>query len=329
MLLTFAQGIITLRIIFAGTPEFAVPSLHALVTSTHDIIAVYTQPDRPAGRGRHLHASPIKHLAQTHDIPVYQPARLDATAQHTLHTLQPDLIVVVAYGLLLPAAVLALPRYGCLNVHASILPRWRGAAPIARAILAGDTRTGISIMQMDVGLDTGAVLHSQALDISPEDSSATLHDKLAILGSHTLLATLPLLEAGAIKPVAQENQLACYAKKLSKEEGLIDWQHSAEAIARQVRAFNPWPIAYTHIDSGERLRLWASHALPHSDDAAPPGTIVAVTDTTLHVACAQGQLGITQLQLPGGKVLSIKELRHAARAWLQPGKRLLPTAENP
>ncbi|MEO6696481.1 MAG: methionyl-tRNA formyltransferase, partial [Gammaproteobacteria bacterium] len=233
-----------LKIIFAGTPEFAVPALQALLDSAHEVCAVYTQPDRPAGRGRTVQASPVKQLALRHRIPVLQPPSLkDASVQETLRALVADLMVVVAYGLILPAAVLSAPRLGCINIHASLLPRWRGAAPIQRAILAGDDQTGITLMQMDEGLDTGAMLVQRPCPILPTDSAKTLHDRLAALGAETLIETLGPLQDGTITARTQNGDAACYAAKLSKPEAVLDWRLDAAALDRKVRAFNPSPVA--------------------------------------------------------------------------------------
>jgi methionyl-tRNA formyltransferase len=307
-----------LRIIFAGTPDFAVPSLQALQGSNHDVVAVYTQPDRPAGRGRKLRASPIKILAQQYNLPIYQPVRLDLHAMAELTELKPDLIVVVAYGLILPLAVLAIPRYGCLNVHASLLPRWRGAAPIARALLAADKHTGICIMQMEEGLDTGSVLAMQSCLIQDHDTSASLHSKLATLGATQLLLTLEDLPAALAQTTPQDASQATYAHKLQKAEALIDWQQSADLLARQIRAFNPWPGSYTYVDPQTPLKIWQAKALTQQNDAVP-GTIDTVSTSAFTVACGQGSLAIERAQLPGAKAMDVSTLIAAPRAWLKPG----------
>lgn len=234
-----------LRIIYAGTPDFSVAGLDALVASVHEVIAVYTQPDRPAGRGRGFKASPVKEKALLHNIPVYQPESLkDETAQQELTQLDADLMVVTAYGLLLPVAVLETPRLGCINIHASLLPKWRGAAPIQRAILAGDNKTGITIMQMDKGLDTGDMLAVASCDINDDDTASTLHDKLMALGAEALMSALPAIAEQTISRVEQNDAEACYAEKLVKSEAKINWQQSAVEIERAVRAYNAWPVAY-------------------------------------------------------------------------------------
>ncbi len=299
-----------MKIVYAGTPDFAVPALEALIASTHTVIAVYTQPDRPAGRGRKLQASPVKQSALTHGIPVYQPDSLKTPeSQQQLVGLRPELIVVAAYGLLLPGAVLTLPRHGCLNIHASLLPRWRGAAPIQRALLAGDRETGITIMQMNVGLDTGAMLLKRTCPIDADDNAQTLHDRLAPLGAQALLETLEQLEAGKLRVEPQDDTQACYAKKLLKNEALLDWQADAELLQRQVRAFNPWPVAQT-LYKEAALRIFAAQALPDADPAAP-GLVLRAQREGIDVAAGKGVLRITQLQLPGGRVMSAADFIHA------------------
>ncbi len=297
----------TLNILFAGTPEFAAAHLQALLTSRHRIVGVYTQPDRPAGRGKQLHASPVKQLAQAAQLPVYQPLNLKtADAQAELAALKADILVVVAYGLLLPQAVLDAPRLGCINVHASLLPRWRGAAPIQRAIEAGDDVTGITIMQMDIGLDTGAMLLKTYCPILPEDTASQLHDRLASQGPDALLEALESLAKGELRGQTQNNDLATYAHKLTKAEALLDWTASAELLARRVRAFNPFPTAFTLIN-GERLRvLNATPTELHT--AARPGTLLEISTQGLRVACGQGCLEIQQVQFAGKNPASIKAL---------------------
>jgi len=293
-----------LRVVYAGTPDFAVPALQALIDSPHEVVAVYTQPDRPAGRGRKLRASPVKQLALEQEIPVEQPPSLrDEEAQAQLASYDADVMVVAAYGLILPQAVLDTPKHGCLNIHGSILPRWRGAAPIHRAILAGDEETGITIMQMNAGLDTGDILLIKSLPIGPKDTTAILHDQLAELGASALIETLELLAEGKLDPQVQDDSLTTYADKLAKEEGIIDWSEPAEAIARRIRAFNPWPVAQTtHGD--KMLRLWMAEALDQAA-SAEPGKVIAESKQGIDVACGEGTLRITQLQLPGGKPMHI------------------------
>lgn len=293
----------SLRIIYAGTPEFAAVALQRLIVQgEHQIVAVYTQPDRPAGRGRKLAPSPVKALAQQHNIPVQQPASLKGEVEQAqLRGYEADLMVVAAYGLLLPLAVLESPRLGCINIHASLLPRWRGAAPIQRAIIAGDPQTGITIMQMDVGLDTGAMLAKVTTPITTTTNSATLHDTLAQLGGEALLAALPQLEAGLMHPEPQDEQHACYASKLIKGEAEIDWSQSADALLRLINGYNPWPVAQTRY--GDKvLRLWEAAVIDSAITAAP-GTVVATSKQGVDVACGQGTLRLTTLQLPGKRPL--------------------------
>lgn len=296
-----------MKILFAGTPAFAVPALTALLASEHHVVAVYTQPDRPAGRGQKLTASPIKHLALTHAIPVCQPLSLrDPAEQHTLKNWQADVMIVVAYGLLLPAAVLTIPSHGCINIHASLLPRWRGAAPIQRAILAGDTETGITIMQMDVGLDTGPMLYQVRCPIHSTDNSQDLHDRLAPLGADALLKTLKSLPG---QPQQQDNTNACYAPKIEKSEAEINWQHSAIEIDRLIRAFNPWPIAYTDCNK-QTLRIWQAQVLTENSHAIP-GTIIRATKSGIDVATSVGIIRLLRIQLPGGKPLAVNDMLNA------------------
>ncbi|HDS1215143.1 TPA: methionyl-tRNA formyltransferase [Stenotrophomonas maltophilia] len=301
-----------MRIVFAGTPEFAVSSLRAAARH-HEVVAVYTQPDRPAGRGRGLAPSPVKLEAVARGIPVYQPESLkDEAAQQQLRDLQPDLVVVVAYGLILPKAVLAIPTHGCWNVHASLLPRWRGAAPIQRAIQAGDTKTGVCLMQMEAGLDTGPVLLHQELPIAATDTGGQLHDKLAELGAQVLSDGLGLLRAG-IKPIArpQPEQGVTYAHKLDKAEARLDWAQGADVLARTVRAFNPWPIAEATL-AGERVRIHGAVALDEAHGQAP-GTVLAASRDGIDIACGQGALRLRTLQREGGKAITAADYLNARR----------------
>lgn len=310
-----------LNIIFAGTPDFAARHLSALLDSRHEIVSVYTQPDRPAGRGKKLQASPVKQIAQSAGLAIQQPASLkDAAARRQLAMFDADIMVVVAYGLLLPEAVLTIPRLGCVNVHASLLPRWRGAAPIQRAIEAGDDQTGITIMQMDAGLDTGPMLNKVECPILNTDSAATLHDRLAQLGPNVLLETLDDLAAGRAQPQPQNDQLATYAHKLGKEEAQIDWRHDAAALCRRIRAFNPFPVTFTLLD-GERLRIYAAREAQRVHQQQP-GTILD-NNKQLLVACGGGtSLAIEVLQLPGKKALPVDAILHGLAHKLHPGQQL-------
>ncbi|MEG2802961.1 methionyl-tRNA formyltransferase [Stenotrophomonas sp.] len=301
-----------MKIVFAGTPEFAVSSLRAAARH-HEVVAVYTQPDRPAGRGRGLMPSPVKLEAIARGIPVFQPENLKTPeAQQQLRDLQPDLMVVVAYGLILPKAVLAIPTHGCWNVHASLLPRWRGAAPIQRAIQAGDSQSGVCLMQMEAGLDTGPVLLTQQLAIGPNDTGGQLHDRLAELGAQVLSDGLGLLRAG-IKPIAQPQPEAgvTYAHKLDKAEARLDWAQDAAALERTVRAFNPWPIAEAML-AGERVRIHGAVAMPDNQGKAP-GTLLAAAREGIDIACGQGALRLRVLQREGGKAITAADYLNARR----------------
>ena len=308
-----------LRIVFAGTPEFAQVILRALLDAPGcEVVAAYTQPDRPAGRGRRLQPSPVKECALTHGIPVFQPLSLkDAAAQRDLATLAPDVMIVAAYGLILPPAVLAIPRHGCINVHASVLPRWRGAAPIERAIEAGDTSSGVTIMQMDAGLDTGAMLLVRECPVTATDTGATLRERLGALGAEALLETLALLQDGRLEPVAQEDALATYASKLRREEAEIDWQLDAAAIARRVRAFNPANVCQTSVD-GQILRVWLAEATDSATTAAP-GCILRSDRHGILVACGGAALLLTRLQFAGGKVMDAQALLNGRGVLFRPG----------
>ena len=286
-----------MRIVFAGTPDIAATVLKALIESEHDVVAVYTQPDRPAGRGRKLTASPVKQLAQAHDIPVLQPTTLrEASSVSTLAHYEADLMVVVAYGLIVPEAMLTMPKYGCWNIHVSLLPRWRGAAPIQRAIEAGDAQTGVTIMQMDAGLDTGDILLQQLCTIDPTDTAASLHDRLADLGADALLQALTQLTQQTLIPTPQSADGVTYAEKLTKSEAEIDWQQPADLIARKVRAFNPWPVAFCNL-AGERMRIWQATAV--AGKHASPGQVIRASKQGVDIATAEGVLRVTELQLPG------------------------------
>jgi methionyl-tRNA formyltransferase len=299
-----------MRIIFAGTPDFAAETLKALLSTNHEICAVYTQPDRHSGRGRKLTASPVKQLALEHDIPVEQPLNFkEDEAKQILTNYQADLMIVVAYGLLLPPLVLDTPSLGCINIHASLLPRWRGAAPIQRAILAGDIETGVCIMQMEAGLDTGPVLSRASCPINIDDTAQTLHDRLAILGADTLLATLPNIVELQSKAQAQNDELTCYAPKLLKSEAEIDWQQSAEQLVRQIRAFNPWPVAQTNWqDRG--FRIWSA-SLVNEKSSVAPGEIIIVNKDSIDIATGDGILRLEQIQLPGKRTMPVADFLNA------------------
>jgi methionyl-tRNA formyltransferase len=301
-----------MKIVFAGTPDFAVPALRAAANRA-EVVAVYTQPDRPAGRGRGLQASPVKLEALQRGIPVLQPDSLKTPASRdALRALAPELMVVVAYGLILPRAILDIPEQGCWNVHASLLPRWRGAAPIQRAIEAGDTQTGVCLMRMEAGLDTGPVLLSQATDIGAEETAGDLHDRLAAMGAQVLADGLGLLRATML-PVArpQAEEGVTYARKLEKSEARLDWDGAAVALANQVRAFNPWPMAEAEV-AGERLRGVQAQALSLAHGAAP-GTLLHAGRAGIDVACGDGALRITRLQRAGGRAISAADYVNARR----------------
>jgi methionyl-tRNA formyltransferase len=295
-----------MNLVFAGTPDFAVSALKALLDAGHTILAVYTQPDRPAGRGRKLGMSAVKEFAIERGLRVHQPVTLKTDSEAaTLRALNPDALIVVAYGLILPGPILSIPKYGCINVHASLLPRWRGAAPIQRAIEAGDANTGVTIMQMDEGLDTGAMLAVAETPINADDNAATLHDRLAELGGRLLVDTLAQLVRGAAIPQKQDNAHATYAAKLKKEEARLDWNSDAELLARRVQAFNPWPVAHTTL-AGQTLRLWQAQAENRAPSLRLPGTVLAADTDGVRVQCATGVLRITRLQPEGGKVLDAR-----------------------
>ena len=287
-----------MKIIFAGTPQFAASALAALLEK-HQVVAVLTQPDRPAGRGMQLTASPVKQLALQHGLAVLQPVSLrDEAAQLSIAALNADVMVVAAYGLILPKAVLVMPRHGCLNIHASLLPRWRGAAPIQRAILAGDSETGITIMQMDVGLDTGDMLLRHTCPIAETDNAQSLHDKLADMGAHSIVEALSLLEQDRLTPVSQDNDAACYAAKLLKSEARIDWQQDAQQISRAVRAYNPFPVCQASLND-VLIKIWQASLC--TDQQGKPGEVLSVDKQAITVACGKHALRLEVLQRPGGK----------------------------
>ncbi|MBO0216010.1 methionyl-tRNA formyltransferase [Vibrio sp. Vb2880] len=311
----------SLRIVFAGTPDFAARHLAALLSSEHEVIAVYTQPDRPAGRGKKLTASPVKHLALEHNIPVYQPENFKSDeAKQALASLNADIMVVVAYGLLLPKAVLDTPKLGCINVHGSILPRWRGAAPIQRSIWAGDAETGVTIMQMDVGLDTGDMLKIAKLPIDASDTSSSMYDKLAELGPQALVDCLSDIAQGTAVAVKQDDALANYAQKLSKEEAKIDWTLSAQAIERCVRAFNPWPMSHFSVAENQ-IKVWQSRVETGNSTHAP-GTIIQADKTGIYVATGEDILVLESLQIPGKKALPVQDILNARASWFEVGTQL-------
>ncbi|WP_439640222.1 methionyl-tRNA formyltransferase [Nevskia sp.] len=296
-----------MKLIFAGTPAFAVPALDALHAAGHSILAVLSQPDRPAGRGQKLTASPVAQRAEALGLPVHKFLKLDADARAVLAALEPEIMVVVAYGLILPQAALDIPKHGCLNIHASLLPRWRGAAPIARAVEAGDTETGITIMQMEAGLDTGPMRLIERVAIDSSTTAASLHDALCALGGRMIVDALARLDAGTLPATVQPEAGVTYAKKLSKDEARIDWTQPADVIARRIRAFNPAPVAWSELPSpagSDRVRFWNARALPLALPAnAEAGTVIDTDSQGLHIATGNGRLLVTELQRPGGKAL--------------------------
>lgn len=310
-----------LKLIFAGTPDFAARHLAALLSSDHEVVAVYTQPDKPAGRGQKLTASPVKELALAHNLPVYQPASLrNEEAQAELASLGADLMVVVAYGLILPKAVLDTPRLGCINVHGSLLPRWRGAAPIQRAIWAGDAETGVTIMQMDVGLDTGAMIRKVSCPIAADETATSLYDKLAELGPQALVDTVDAMAAGNTTAEQQDDALANYAQKLSKEEARIDWTMDAVAIERCIRAFNPWPISWCEV-AGQTIKVWQAEVIEH-EHGQSAGTLLKADKQGIDIATGKGVLRLLTLQPPGKKAMSVTDLLNSRRDWFEPGTQL-------
>ncbi|MFF7863843.1 methionyl-tRNA formyltransferase [Pseudomonas sp. LLC-1] len=306
-----------MRIVFAGTPEFAAEHLKALLDSPYEIVAVYTQPDRPAGRGQKLMPSAVKALAVAHDIPVFQPQTLrNADAQAELAALKPDLMVVVAYGLILPQVVLDIPRLGCINSHASLLPRWRGAAPIQRAVEAGDAESGVTVMRMEAGLDTGPMLLKVVTPISADDTGGTLHDRLAEMGPPAVVQAIAGLADGSLQGEMQDDALATYAHKLNKDEARIDWSRPAVELERKIRAFNPWLACHSTLD-GESVKVQAASV---STGTGAPGEILSASKDGLVVACGEQALNLTRLQLPGGKALNFSDLFNSRREKFAAGK---------
>ncbi len=310
-----------MRLVFAGTPDFAATALKALLNTEHQVVGVYSQPDRPSGRGRKLTPSPVKQVALNANIPVFQPDSLKSEeAQQELRSLAPDVMIVAAYGLILPQAVLDIPRHGCLNIHASLLPRWRGAAPIQRAIEAGDSETGITIMQMDAGLDTGDMLLKSATPIHPTDTGGSLHDRLADLGGEAIVKALSELTAGKLQGEHQNDDQATYARKLSKEDGHLDWTEEATALQQRIRAFNPWPGTFT--DAGDvRVRVHEAEVIDVTSDRHP-GTVMSRSREGIDVACGLDVLRITRLQLPGSRAQSVSDLINGGKEILMPGEEL-------
>lgn len=310
----------SLKIIFAASSEFAIPSLDALIKSHHKILAVYTQPDRPAGRGLKPTPTPIKKFALQHNLLIHQPKTLkDKKEQQILQNTHADIMIDVAYGLFLPKEVLTTFKYGCINVHPSLLPRWRGAAPIQRAILAGDTETGVTVMQVDEGWDTGDILKQIKINIDVIDTTASMQKKLSKLSAKLLLSVLENLEQDKLKPIPQDNSKSCYADKITKQEAQLDWQLSAVELDRIIRAFNPWPVAFTKIDQ-QILRVWKAIPSDVKTDK-PPGTIVNIDKKCIDVATGKGILRLLELQLPGGKILSTSAILNSKKDLFKTGKR--------
>ncbi|MER2473872.1 methionyl-tRNA formyltransferase [Photorhabdus laumondii] len=311
----------SLRIVFAGTPDFAARHLEALLMSQHQVVGVLTRPDKPAGRGKKLTPSPVKVLAEERNITVFQPATLRSEEnQQWVLKQQPDVLIVVAYGLILPKVVLNIPELGCLNVHGSLLPRWRGAAPIQRSLWAGDTETGVTIMQMDIGLDTGDMLYKARCPITPEDTSASLYEKLANIGPDALLKTLSLITSGKSQPETQNENLVTYAEKLSKEEARINWELSATHLERCIRAFNPWPMSFFEME-GQPIKVWKAEAI-EEQTSVEPGTVLKADKEGIYIATADGILNITQLQPAGKKAMSAANLLNSKREWFTPGNKI-------
>lgn len=307
-----------LRIIFAGTPDFAAKHLASLIESEHEVVAVYTKEDTPSGRGKKLQASAVKTLALEHELTVIQPASLKTDdALQTLTEFDADLMVVVAYGLILPQAILDAPKLGCINVHGSLLPKWRGAAPIQRSIWAGDAQSGVTIMQMDKGLDTGAMLFKASLDIAVDETSATLYDRLAELGPVALIEAVDLLSENNLSSEVQDEALATYAHKLSKEEAKIDWTDSAAHIERCIRAFNPWPVSYFQLDD-MNVKVWQATATLQSVNEAP-GTVISADKKGIVIATTNGTITLLNLQFPGKKAMGINDILNSRKALFTPG----------
>ena len=307
-----------LRIIFAGTPDFAAKHLASLIESQHDVVAVYTKEDTPSGRGKKLQPSAVKTLALEHELPIVQPASLKTDeALQTLNEFDADLMVVVAYGLILPQAILDTPKLGCINVHGSLLPKWRGAAPIQRAIWAGDAQSGVTIMQMDKGLDTGAMLFKASLDIADDETSATLYDRLAELGPVALVEAIDLLSENNLPSEVQDEALATYAHKLSKEEAKIDWNDTAAHIERCIRAFNPWPVSYFQLND-MNVKVWQATATQQSVSEAP-GTVISADKKGIVIATTDGTITLLNLQFPGKKAMGINDILNSRKALFTPG----------
>lgn len=290
-----------MRIIFMGTPDFSVPTLEALVASEHEVAAVVTQPDKPKGRGKEIHMSPVKECALKHNIPVYQPVRArDEAFVEEMRTLKPDAMVVIAFGQILPKSLLDLPKYGCVNIHASLLPKYRGAAPIQWAVINGDEETGITTMMMDVEMDTGDMLEKTVIKLNPDETGGSLFDRLSLLGGDLILSTLSKLEKGEITPQPQDHAQATYVKKISKSMGDIDWTMDAVSIERLVRGLNPWPSAFTRWN-GKMLKIWEAKVLPDLETKAPCGSVISASDEGLKIQTGNGVLCVTSLQLEGKK----------------------------
>lgn len=308
-----------LRIVFAGTSEFAVPALQVLQESDHDLVAVYTQPDRPCGRGQKLCGSVIKQFALDHNLTLYQPETLkNIDAQQQLKSLNADIMVDVAYGLLLPEQVLQMFQFGCINIHPSLLPRWRGPAPIQHSLLSGDVETGVTIMQVDMGWDTGDILLQSKCLINPDDTTATLTEKLSKLGAEFLLKTLTDIEQNKITPIKQDEKQSCYAPKINKQDAKLDWNSSAVELALQVRAFNPWPVSFTELDANT-IRIWKAVPIEETPTVSP-GTIIRADKNGIDIATGRGILRVLELQLPGGKMLPVVAIMNSKRDLFMSGK---------